>query len=113
MYGKFVFRETCSVYEIYPQNETPRLTQIAHLDFNPAATMTFLSPGTVIWCDCFSDRMVFRVWDYRLNHSISFIVEYLDYSVPDVYFILSKALKLALTHSLVGNRNEDSRHHPM
>ena len=100
VYGKFFFRKTCSVYEIYPQNETPRLTQIAHLYIDPP-TMTFLLPGTVIWCDCFMERMIFRVWDYQLNHSISFVVEHLEGSVPDVYLILSKALKLA-PNSFVG-----------
>ena len=28
------FRENSSVYEIYPQSETPHLTQIAHLDLD-------------------------------------------------------------------------------
>ena len=100
MHGKFDFRETCSVYEIYPQNETPRLTQIAHLDFVPH-TKTFLLPGTVIWGDCSMERMIFRIWDYRLNHSISFVVEYLEGCVPEVYFILSKVPKIA-PNSFVG-----------
>ena len=35
--------------------------------------LVFLLPGTVIWRDAYyRDRIVFRVWDYRLNHSISF-----------------------------------------
>jgi len=76
--------ETCSVYEIYPQSETPRLTQIAHLYFHPPSK-TYLLPGTVIWFDCFMDRRVFRVWDYRLNHSINFsVVEYLEDFEPEV-----------------------------
>jgi len=82
----FSDEEACDVYEIYPQNETPRLSQIAHIDFDPPTrrTMTFLLPDTVVWCESFTDRMVFRVWDYRLNHSISFVVEYLEDFVPEV-----------------------------
>ena len=90
------FRDTCSVYEIYPQSEAPGLTRIAHLDFDrPHLGRTYVLPETVIWHYCFIDGSDFRVWDYRLNHSISFsVVEYLD-SEPEVYFILSKGLKLA------------------
>ena len=102
VYSKFVFRETCSVYEIYPQSETPRLTQIAHLDFDPPS-MTYLLPGTVIWFDCYMDRWVFGVWDYRLNHSISFsVVENLEDFEPEVYSFIHKALKLASIYSFVG-----------
>ena len=80
MYNEFVFRDTCSVYEIYPQSETPRLTRIAHLvDFNrPDCTYLFLS--TVIWRYSVMDSIVLKVWDYQLNHSITFIIdEYFDY----------------------------------
>ena len=89
----------CSVYEIYPQNETPHLNQIAHLGFDPSKDpLAQLLPGTVIWSGLYEDRIVFRVWDYRLNHSISFSVdvdvEKFDFDV-EVYFIFSKALKLA------------------
>ena len=97
--------EDCSVYEIYPQSETPHLTKIAHLDFDPAKDPpAHLLPGIVIWYGFYEDRIVFRVWDYRLNHSISFSV---DIDVDkfernlEVYFILSKALKLA-SNLLVG-----------
>ena len=49
-------------------------------------------------------EIVFRVWDYRLNHSISFSVD-VDVDKFEnalrVYFILSKALKLA-SNSFIG-----------
>ena len=99
MVNLFLRYENCSVYEIYPQSETPHLTQIAHLDFVPVKDpLALLSPGTVIW-DCFyEDRIVFIVWDYRLNHSISFSVyvdlEKFEFNI-EVYLILSKALKSA------------------
>ena len=68
------FRESCTVYEIYPQSETPHLTQIAYLAFIPSVfRLAFLLPGTVIWPEAYyRDTIVFRVWDCRLNHSISF-----------------------------------------
>ena len=54
----------------------PRLTQIAHLDLEPDFRAHLL-PGTVIWYGFYGpeDMVVFRVWDYRLNHSISFSVD--------------------------------------
>ena len=88
----------CSVYEIYPQSETPHLTKIAHLDFDPTMNPPAdLLPGTVIWFGFYEDRIVFRVWDYRLNHSKSFTVDVFEEynSDLDVCSILSKALKLA------------------
>ena len=91
----------CSFYEIYPRSETPHLTEITHLEFDPAMVpRAFLLPGIVIWYSFYEDRIVFRVWDYRLNHSISFSVD-IDVSKFDrfsklkVYIILSNALKLA------------------
>ena len=67
--------ENCFVHEIYPQSETPHLTQIARLDFDLKNLGSYLLPGTVIWFGYYEDRIVFRVWDYRLNHSISFSVD--------------------------------------
>ena len=98
-------KRNCSVYEIYPQNEAPHLTQIAHLDFDPSKKLSaLLVPGTVIWNSLYDDKIVFRVWDYRLNHSISFSVD-VDVDKFEnalrVYFILSKALKLA-SNSFIG-----------
>ena len=102
VYGEFVFiyRTHCSVYEIYPQSEKPHLTQIARLDFDPPVhcRAAYLLPSTVIWRVFHLDRIIFRVWDYRLNHSICFSVdvnvEKFEYNL-DVNFILSKVLKLA------------------
>ena len=94
------FRIYCSVYEIYTQRETPRLTQIAHLFHDPSYYFrAHLIPGTVIWYGFYEDRIVFKVWDYRLNHSTSFSVDvdvdkFFKYYLK-VYFILSKVLKLA------------------
>ena len=87
------FRENCSVYEIYPQRKTPHLTQIAHLDFYPSngPPPRHLLPGKVIWFVLYGDRIFFRVWDYRLNCSISFSVD-VDYNKfkcnIEVYVIL-------------------------
>jgi hypothetical protein len=96
------FRSYCSVYEIYPQSETPRITQIAHLDLDPSKDHpVHLLPHMLIWFGLNGDKdqtvTVFRVWDYRLNHSKSFTVDVFEEynSDLDVCSILSKALKLA------------------
>jgi hypothetical protein len=63
----------CTVYEIYPQSETPQLIQIAQLDFNPSMDLpAVLLPDRVIWYGFYDGRVVFRVWDFRGNYSISF-----------------------------------------
>ena len=66
-----------SIYKIYPQSETPHLTEIAHLDFSIAMD-SYLLPGKAVWYGFYhsDDEIVFRVWNYRLavNHSISFLV---------------------------------------
>jgi hypothetical protein len=95
------FRKNCSVYEIYPQTETPRLTLIARLDFGPDWHFpAHLLPGTVIWFGAYhfaayGDKTFFMVWDYRLNHSISFFVDVdiLHFGFEKVYFVLSKSLQ--------------------
>ena len=106
MYGSKVIissRDTCSVYEIYPQSDTPRLSRIAHLDFEPPV-MAYLLPGTLIWRYFVMDRIVLKVWDYRLNHSISFsVVDNFAYKI-EVYFILSKGQRLA-SNSFVGRQS--------
>ena len=91
--------EYCSVYEIYPQMETPHLTKIAHLDFLNTSSAHLLLPGKVIWFDFYETKIVFRVWHYQLNHSIcfSFVI---DFDKFEVYFILFKALKL--TSKIIG-----------
>ena len=101
MYDEFVSRENCSIYEIYPQSETPHLTRIAHLvDFEPPIR-AYLLLGTVIWRYSDTDKIVLKVWDYQLNHSITFAVVNNFVYTPEVYFILSKGLKLA-SNSFVG-----------
>ena len=99
MVNPFFRFEDCSVYEVYPQSETPHLTQIAHLDLDPSkGPRAHLLPSTVIWYGFYEDKIVFRVWDYRLNHSVSFSADVdvgnYDYDL-EVHFILSKSLKLA------------------
>ena len=61
-------------------------------------------PGTVIWYGYYEDGIVFRVWDYRLDHSI--LVSFsIDVDVNkferklEVFFILSKAQRSALIAS--------------
>ena len=97
------FRENCSVYEIYPQSETPHLTQIAHLDLDldptdSEDTYQLLIPGTVFWFIYYEVMILFWVWDYRLNHSIRFSLD-VDLrkfkGIVEVNFILSVGLKLA------------------
>ena len=101
MYDEFVSRETCSIYEIYPQSETPRLTRIAHLVVFEPPIRAYLLLGTVIWRYSVMDKIVLKVWDYQLNHSITFSVVNNFVYTPEVYFILSKGLKLA-SNSFVG-----------
>jgi hypothetical protein len=107
----YYYRNACSIYEIYPLSETPRLSQIAHINFDNHFTAHLL-PDTIIWRFAFRDRIVLRVWDYRLNHSIIFSVADIVDDTPEVYFILSEGLKLA-SDSLVGNRDEDSCRRPI
>ena len=77
MFNLFFRYEDCTVYEIYPQSETPHLIQVAHLDIDSSVKLSVLVSGTVIWYNFYEyeDRIVFRVWDYRLNHSIKFSVD--------------------------------------
>ena len=98
--------EHCSVYEIYPQSEKPQLTQIAHLDFNPIEDVgaAHLLLDRVIWYGFYQDRIVVRVWDYRVNYSTSFSadidLEKFNYDL-EVYCTLIKTLKLA-SNTFVG-----------
>ncbi|KAF8801209.1 hypothetical protein BYT27DRAFT_7198532 [Phlegmacium glaucopus] len=71
------YGNNCSCYEIYPQSETPQLTLIALLDFNlfcPPYRYIF-SDNIVICYDVLQKEIIFRVWDYRLNASVSFTAE--------------------------------------
>jgi hypothetical protein len=63
------------LYEIYPQSETPLLTQIAHLDCNDIDVPAHLLTETLIFCKSCEDGMVFRVWDYRANYSTCFAAD--------------------------------------
>ncbi|KAF8801990.1 hypothetical protein BYT27DRAFT_7173545 [Phlegmacium glaucopus] len=65
----------CSVYEIYPQSETPQLTRIAHLNFSGDLSACLL-PDKVIWYGLYEDKIVVRVWDFRRNHSTSFSADF-------------------------------------
>jgi hypothetical protein len=98
MVNSFSRYYNCSVFEIYPQSETPHLTQIAHLDCDPTRDPpVYLLPGTVIWHGLYEDGIIFRVWDYRLNHSISFSVdvdvEKFEFNVK-VYFIFFQSAEI-------------------
>ena len=81
----------------------PHLTQIAHLSFNHVDNL-YLLPGKVIWYGRSLEGIVFRVWDYRVNHSTSFSLRVgIAYSVGvvqgmrqiEVHFTPPKALKFA------------------
>ena len=75
MVNPFFRFENCFVYEIYPQSEKPHLTKVAHLEYDQNdSPSAYLLPGTVIFYELYRDRIAFWVWDYRLNHSISFSV---------------------------------------
>lgn len=86
------YRNSCSIYEIYPQSETPHLTLIGHLDFDVDLTedhSNLLLPGTVFWVIYYEDIVVLRVWDYLLNHSISFSLNFdfeFDFKVKFPFF---------------------------
>ena len=107
-----------AIYEIYPENETPRLTQIAHLDrieLDPNPHFFKLLPGIVIWYRFHNDRIVFEVWDYLLNHSIKIFVDVDANKFGfefEVYSFFSKVLKMA-SNSLVDNGDEYSCHRLM
>jgi hypothetical protein len=77
-----------SVYETYPQSETLQLTQVAHLNVGaPVSSVPHLLPNKLVWARTYQDRIVFWVWDYRLNHSTTFSADINDY--PKVHFHFS------------------------
>jgi hypothetical protein len=79
------------LYEIYPQSETPLLTQIAHLDCNDIDAPVHLLTETLICRDFHDDRMVFRVWDYRANYSICFAADIdINKVILEVFSVLPK-----------------------
>jgi len=90
---------------MHPQSETPQLIQIAHLDFDPTTDPpAHLLSDKVIWYGFYEDRIVFRIWDFRVNHSISFSadvdLERLSHNV-EVYYKLFNMLK-SVSDSFVG-----------
>ena len=64
------------IFEIYPQSETPLLTQIARFDWLDEANLLHLLPDTLICCQVppyqLENRIVFGVVDYRTNNSTFF-----------------------------------------
>jgi len=64
-----------TIFEIYPQDEIPLLTQIADLDWFPSEDPVHFLPETLIFRVFYQDRIVFRVVDYRKNCSASFSAE--------------------------------------
>ena len=73
----------------------PHLTQIALLDFESTDNL-YLLPGKVIWYGISSlkKEIVFRVWDFRVNHSTSFSRTY-PLVDPKYISLFPKALKFA------------------
>ncbi|KAF8801207.1 hypothetical protein BYT27DRAFT_7198526 [Phlegmacium glaucopus] len=70
------YKNNCCCYEIYPQSETPQLTQIAHLDFAQShPRYRYILSDNIIWYAALPNEIIFRVWDYRLNASVSFTAE--------------------------------------
>ena len=95
--NNFFSHKHCAVYKIYPQSETPQLTLISYLPIGPRVQPpVFLLHNRVVWYTLYDDRIVFRVWDYELNHSISFStemdVEGFDYYLEVFIPIFSKFL---------------------
>ena len=79
-----------SVYEIYPQSKTPQLTQVAHLNCPvPLSSDPHLLPNKIVWHGFYQNRIIFTVWDYRLNHSTTFSADVNPddgYTDPEVHF---------------------------
>ena len=62
-----------SIFEIYPQSETPMLVQIADLEWLSSEESPYhFLPDTLIYRTFHEDRIVFRVLNYRTNHSARF-----------------------------------------
>lgn len=91
MVNLFFRYHMCTIYEIYPRSTHCSLSKIAHLGYDISTGLrNCVIPNTVavVWYNFYKDRIVFWVWDYRLNHSISFSVhvELEDFDVyPEVY----------------------------
>ena len=78
------------------------LTKIAHVDWFPSENPTHLLPDTLIGVVFNTDRIVFRVVNYRTNYSICFSadVRWRELLIYEVLFVLSKKLKLASNYFL-------------
>ena len=101
----FISPNLLSVFEIYPQSEIPRITQVACLDYFPSEDLAYLLPNAVLCGVFYEDRIVFRVVDFRTKYSASFSA---DVDVKrigsksdfEVFFILFKTLKLVSNYLL-------------
>ena len=91
-----------SIFEIYPQDKIPLLTQIARLDRYPSEYPEHLLPDTLICRVVHQERIVFRVVDYRTNYSTCFSadVDVEEINYVKVFFVLFKMLKVASNFSL-------------
>ena len=80
--------DTLSIFEIYPQSEIPRLTQIAHLDwfFPSEEDPVHLLPDTLIFRVFHANRIIFRVVNYRTNYSTWFSAD-VDVKITSKYDI--------------------------
>ena len=100
----YISSDHLSIFEIYPQSEIPQLTQIAHLGFSSEwEEIAHLLPDTLISRVDNDNRIVFRVVDYRTNYSTFFSADFDTSRIThtiEVYFILSKTLKLASNYLL-------------
>jgi len=65
-----------TIFEIYPQSETPLLTQIAHFAADSKELLGHLLPDTLIFRELYKDGIIFRVLNYRLNHSTRFSADF-------------------------------------
>ena len=105
IFNPFFRSDDFSIFEIYPQNEIPLLTRIAHLDFFLGEYPAHLLPDTLICPILHEDKIAFRVVDYRTNYSIcistNINVENVESELDiKVFFVLSKTLKLVSNHIL-------------
>ena len=93
-----------TVFEMNPQSKIPLLTQIANINWFPfEEERPHLLPDTLIFRVFHVDRIVFRVVDYRTNHSTCFSSTCFSEVnvIHDVkVFFVSKTLKLASSYSL-------------
>ncbi|KAF8804232.1 hypothetical protein BYT27DRAFT_7170356 [Phlegmacium glaucopus] len=106
----FHFYDNCSCYEIYPQSKTPQLTQIAYLDFSHfpdnCPDQSYILSDYIIWYNFVpyghGPGIILRVWDYRLNTSVSFIGE-VDLKIFDSY----KTVEVLATKTAIVILHED------